>query len=112
MGARYDGTYPGSTKVGDCGPKTGSGATFSVAYKTFLRQYWEAQVRRPGVEFSVTIVNLSSRLFHTRKVPVGFNGRGRLRTRMSGHIRQGWNMDGYLRTPLIINTQISVGDRY
>ncbi|KAH9932038.1 exo-beta-1,3-glucanase [Epithele typhae] len=42
-GARYDGTLPGSTAVGSCAGLTGSGAGFSSDYKTFLRQYWEAQ---------------------------------------------------------------------
>ncbi|KAI0695614.1 exo-beta-1,3-glucanase [Cytidiella melzeri] len=44
VGARYDGTYPGSTEVGSCSGKTGNSASFSSSYKTFLRQYWEAQV--------------------------------------------------------------------
>ncbi|KAG8683550.1 exo-1,3-beta-glucanase, partial [Ceratobasidium sp. 395] len=42
-GARYDGTFTGSTKVGDCGPKTGSGLDFTDEYKTELRKFWEAQ---------------------------------------------------------------------
>lgn len=44
VGSRYDGTYPGSTKVGSCTGFTGSASTFSSSYKTFLRQFWEAQV--------------------------------------------------------------------
>ncbi|KAK0189581.1 exo-beta-1,3-glucanase [Armillaria mellea] len=44
VGARYDGTYPSSTRVGDCGCKTGSMTSFSEEYKVFLRKYWEAQV--------------------------------------------------------------------
>ncbi|TBU62583.1 exo-beta-1,3-glucanase [Dichomitus squalens] len=44
VGARYDGSYPGSTAVGSCAGLTGSASGFSAAYKTFLRQYWEAQV--------------------------------------------------------------------
>ncbi|EMD32559.1 glycoside hydrolase family 5 protein [Gelatoporia subvermispora B] len=43
VGSRYDGTYPGSTKVGSCTGFTGSASTFSSSYKTFLRQFWEAQ---------------------------------------------------------------------
>ncbi|KAG6837641.1 hypothetical protein H0H93_004917 [Arthromyces matolae] len=43
VGSRYDGTYPGSTRVGSCKGLTGSASTFSSSYKTFLRQYWEAQ---------------------------------------------------------------------
>ncbi|KAG8732973.1 exo-1,3-beta-glucanase [Ceratobasidium sp. 414] len=44
VGARYDGTYPGSTKHGDCTPFTGSRTKFSQEYKTFMRQFYEAQV--------------------------------------------------------------------
>lgn len=44
VGARYDGTYPGSTYVGSCDGLTGSGSSFSSGYKTFLRKTWEAQV--------------------------------------------------------------------
>ncbi|KAH8102402.1 exo-beta-1,3-glucanase [Cristinia sonorae] len=43
VGARYDGSYPGSSRVGSCNGLTGSASTFSSDYKTFLRQYWEAQ---------------------------------------------------------------------
>ncbi|KAH7886065.1 glycoside hydrolase family 5 protein [Phlebopus sp. FC_14] len=44
VGSRYDGTYPGSTAVGSCTGLTGSASSFSSSYKTFLRQFWEAQV--------------------------------------------------------------------
>ncbi|KAE9390725.1 glycoside hydrolase family 5 protein [Gymnopus androsaceus JB14] len=44
IGARYDGSYPGSSYVGSCTGKTGSAASFSSDYKVFLRQSWEAQV--------------------------------------------------------------------
>ena len=44
VGSRYDGSYPGSTAVGSCAGLTGSASTFSSSYKTFLRQFWEAQV--------------------------------------------------------------------
>ncbi|KDR85716.1 hypothetical protein GALMADRAFT_51675 [Galerina marginata CBS 339.88] len=43
-GSRYDGSYPGSTRVGSCDGLTGKASSFSDSYKTFLRQYWEAQV--------------------------------------------------------------------
>ncbi|TDL20938.1 exo-beta-1,3-glucanase [Rickenella mellea] len=43
MGARYDGTFPGSSYVGSCAGKSGAASSFSSSYKTFLRQYWEAQ---------------------------------------------------------------------
>ena len=44
IGARYDGTYPGSTRIGSCDGKTGDASTFTPEYKTFLGQHWEAQV--------------------------------------------------------------------
>lgn len=44
VGARYDGSYPGSTYIGSCGGMTGSGSSFSSDYKSYLRQFWEAQV--------------------------------------------------------------------
>lgn len=43
VGARYDGSYPDSTYVGSCSGLTGLSTSFSTDYKTFLRQYWEAQ---------------------------------------------------------------------
>ncbi|KDQ12592.1 glycoside hydrolase family 5 protein [Botryobasidium botryosum FD-172 SS1] len=43
VGARYDGTYPGSTPIGSCSNVTGSKDGFSDAYKAFLRKFWEAQ---------------------------------------------------------------------
>ncbi|PPQ67919.1 hypothetical protein CVT25_000331 [Psilocybe cyanescens] len=44
IGSRYDGSYPGSTRVGSCTGLSGEASTFDSNYKTFLRQYWEAQV--------------------------------------------------------------------
>jgi glucan 1,3-beta-glucosidase len=44
VGARYDGSYPGSNAIGSCSGKSGSASTFSSSYKTFLRKFWEAQV--------------------------------------------------------------------
>lgn len=44
VGSRYDGTYSGSTKVGSCTGLTGKSSSFSSSYKTFLGQYWQAQV--------------------------------------------------------------------
>lgn len=43
IGARYDGTYPGSEKVGSCEGITGYGDQFDDEYKEFLRMFWEAQ---------------------------------------------------------------------
>lgn len=43
VGSRYDGSYPGSTRVGSCTGLTGSASTFSSSYKTYLRKMWEAQ---------------------------------------------------------------------
>ncbi|KAI5120781.1 hypothetical protein M0805_002408 [Coniferiporia weirii] len=45
VGARYDGTFPGSPKVGSCEGMSGSAGSFSKDYKTFLRKFWEAQVQ-------------------------------------------------------------------
>jgi glucan 1,3-beta-glucosidase len=44
VGSRYDGSYPGSTRVGSCSGLTGSASSFSSSFKSFLRQMWEAQV--------------------------------------------------------------------
>jgi len=44
VGSRYGGTYDGSAAIGSCTGVTGSYSTFSSQYKTFLRQFWEAQV--------------------------------------------------------------------
>ena len=44
IGARYDGSYPGSSYIGSCSSKTGTGDTFSNEYKSHLRSFWEAQV--------------------------------------------------------------------
>ena len=43
VGSRYDGTYPGSNKIGSCDGRTGSAETFSEDFKTFLGKYWEVQ---------------------------------------------------------------------
>ncbi|KAK7695059.1 hypothetical protein QCA50_002248 [Cerrena zonata] len=43
IGARYDGSFAGSSRVGSCSGFTGKSSGFSSSYKTFLRQYWEAQ---------------------------------------------------------------------
>ncbi|KAF8972127.1 glycoside hydrolase family 5 protein [Flammula alnicola] len=45
VGARWDGTWPGSSQVhGNCSSYTGSYSSFSANYTEFLRQYWEVQV--------------------------------------------------------------------
>lgn len=44
VGSRYEGTLPGSTRVGSCAGWTGNASTFSQSYKDFLRKHWEAQV--------------------------------------------------------------------
>lgn len=43
-GARYDGTYSGSSFVGSCDGLSGSANSFSEEYKTFLRKFWETQI--------------------------------------------------------------------
>lgn len=46
VGARWDGTFAsGEPTFGNCTGWTGNMSTFSDDYKTFLRQYWEAQVQ-------------------------------------------------------------------
>ena len=47
IGARYDGTFSGSSRVGSCTGLSGSASSFSSSYKNFLRKFWEAQVSRP-----------------------------------------------------------------
>ncbi|QRV80908.1 Cellulase (glycosyl hydrolase family 5 protein) [Ceratobasidium sp. AG-Ba] len=42
-GSRYDGTFPGSTKIGNCTGKSGSGADFTDDYKVELGKFFEAQ---------------------------------------------------------------------
>ncbi|KAH8110603.1 exo-beta-1,3-glucanase [Phellopilus nigrolimitatus] len=44
VGARYDGSYPGSSYVGSCTGMSGPASSFSASYKTFLGKFWEAQV--------------------------------------------------------------------
>jgi len=43
VGTRYEGTYPGSKRVGSCYNITGDASRFSSAYKTTLRKMFEAQ---------------------------------------------------------------------
>lgn len=43
-GARWDGTFQNHPRLGSCQGKSGNASTFSTAYKTFLRQFWEAQI--------------------------------------------------------------------
>lgn len=43
VGSRYDGSYPGSQRIGSCEGKTGDASKFSEEFKTFLGKYWEVQ---------------------------------------------------------------------
>lgn len=43
VGSRYDGSYPGSTKKGNCSSKTGSGKSFSSEYKAYLKKMFDTQ---------------------------------------------------------------------
>lgn len=43
INARYDGSYPGSSYVGSCKGKSGSGANFTQNYKNFLKQMFDTQ---------------------------------------------------------------------
>lgn len=45
IGSRYDGSYPGSSFIGDCQYKTGDGSSFSNEFKGFLRQFWDVQTQ-------------------------------------------------------------------
>ncbi|PWN43608.1 glycoside hydrolase [Ceraceosorus guamensis] len=44
VGSRYDGSYPNSSKYGDCGPKRGPASGFSAGYKALLARFWQTQV--------------------------------------------------------------------
>jgi hypothetical protein len=86
-GARYDGSFPGSSRVGSCSPWTGNGNAFSSEYKAFLRKFWEAQVtgKQPLliVLRSETLIPARQR---GRRGAAGSIGHGRLRMPMSGAI--------------------------
>ena len=44
VGARYDGTFPGSTYRGRCdGTKTGDGSQWSATYKSYLKRMFDTQ---------------------------------------------------------------------
>ena len=45
LGARYDGTFKGSKKIGDCATRTGTGDNFADDYKEFLRKFWDLQAQ-------------------------------------------------------------------
>lgn len=45
LGARMDGSYPGSYYVDTCNGKSGSSSTWSSDYKTFLRKFYDAQTQ-------------------------------------------------------------------
>ncbi|KAM0792072.1 hypothetical protein ACM66B_004776 [Microbotryomycetes sp. NB124-2] len=42
-GSRYDGTFPGSYRIGSCSSKTGDASKFSSGYKQILRRMYEVQ---------------------------------------------------------------------
>lgn len=44
-GARYDGSFPGSKRLGSCSGLSGDASKFSAAYQTRLAKYIEAQFR-------------------------------------------------------------------
>lgn len=43
IGARYDGSFPDSPRIGSCQGKSGSSKSFSGAYKTSLARFFEVQ---------------------------------------------------------------------
>ena len=85
IGSRYDGSYPGSSRIGDCTPWTGNGNAFSSDYKIFLRKFWEAQVTG---EHCLLILSRGQRFIQTwqrgRREMAGSTGRGSSRTRTNG----------------------------
>ena len=105
--ARYDGSYPGSTRIGDCTPWTGSGNNFSSEYKAFLRKFWEAQVT--GEHLLLITVKRGIHVYgqRGRRGAAGFTGRGRLRTQMNGVIKLVSILDGFRRTPTSASTPTS-----
>ena len=104
IGARYDGSRPGSTRIGSCTPWTGSGNDFSDQYKAFLRKFWEAQVT--GKHLLLITVKRGIHVYgqHGRRGAAGSTGRGRLRTRMNGVIKLVSTLDGFHRTPTSATT--------
>jgi glucan 1,3-beta-glucosidase len=72
IGARYDGSYPGSSAVGSCEGKSGDGSNFSNEYKTYLRKFWDTQTQvyennGQGRVIAVEICSLSGWVFWTWK---------------------------------------------
>ncbi|ODN82333.1 glucan 1,3-beta-glucosidase [Cryptococcus wingfieldii CBS 7118] len=45
IGARYDGSYSGSSYVGDCSDKSNDASQYSSEYKAFMRKYWDVQTQ-------------------------------------------------------------------
>ena len=45
IGSRYDGSYPGSSYVGDCRGKTGHADQFSDEFKDYLHRFWDVQTQ-------------------------------------------------------------------
>lgn len=45
VGARYDGSYPGSSYVGSCSYYNGQVSNASPAYRQFLRDFWDTQTQ-------------------------------------------------------------------
>ena len=44
IGARYDGSYSGSSYIGSCQGKSGSGDDWTEDYKNRVRSFWNAQI--------------------------------------------------------------------
>ncbi|WVQ82333.1 hypothetical protein IAT38_004461 [Cryptococcus sp. DSM 104549] len=45
IGARYDGSYPGSSYVGTCSDKSNDVSKYSDEYKAFMGKYWDVQTQ-------------------------------------------------------------------
>lgn len=99
VGARYDGTFSGSTRVGSCTGLTGATSTFSAAYKTFLRQMFEAQTITFEKNARGWIYCALRQWRRVCRADVRLQGRGRRRSRTSGATRRASRAGGSRRTP-------------
>lgn len=109
-GARYDGSFQNDGgAIGSCTGKSHAGSGFSSSYKTFLRQYYEAQVQEEYSLARITmLISFVSRLRHTKRALDGLCGPGRQRALMIGPIKPVFSTDGFPRTLLSASIPRSV----
>jgi hypothetical protein len=105
-GARYDGTFPGSSYIGNCTLRTGHGSAFSDEYKTFLRKFWEAQVTGEHLDPLSREVRLIQVWQHGRWGEDGSTGHGRLRMPTNGVTKLVSNLDGSQWTLTSVNIRV------